>query len=1178
MASIQQFLSRYAAAAMIGLGAFAFGAEPAGQSKPKSERTQSERYAEKTEKAEAERAKAAADEAARQAVLEPTYPVAFADATKAIDQYKAAPGLKIEVFAAEPQLANPVAFTIDHKGRFWVCETWRFDGGGPGNGVYDIRNMYTRLDDDLASKTVEQRQANLDKWNHGDNSGLAVWPDRLRLIEDRNGDGKADYSGVFAEWSQPLDGLASGVITRPNRDGSEDVYVTNIPNLYRLRDTNHDGKADEQEILSTGYGVRYSLLGHDLHGLRWGPDGKLYFSIGDRGLHVKTREGKIIDLPDEGCVLRCDPDGSNLELFARGLRNPQKLVFDNYGNLFTGDNNCDYGDPARWVYIVEGGDTGWRIGYQHLRTPKPTGPWLAEHLTALDGQNTAAYLIPPIAHIGSGPSGCTYYPGTGLPEKYKEHFFLTDFRAGPSSAVHSFALKPKGAGFEMVDRDKLLERMVVTDIEFGPDSAAYVTDWNGSWSKTGKGRIYRIFSPEISQTEQVAQTKKLINDGMFGRDSKELQTLLAHPDQRVRQAAQFELAARGTASVAILNQTAQSGPTQLARIHAIWALGQIGRTEPSALKIIPSLLADSDAEVRAQAAKLIGERKIAAAGDPLLKLLADSNARVRYFAAMSLGKIGDSAAIPAIFKLLSDNADKDTFIRHAGVMALTNLGDADALIAAADDPSPSVRMGVLLAMRRLGRAEIARFLNDPQMPLVIEAARAINDARIEAARPALAAMLNKPFPATAPATSPATTTAAAAAPKTWPEPVVLRALNSNFRLGAAENAQAVARFAARADVSDEMRIEALAMLKEWDKPRGIDRVVGVWWPVPPRDPSIAIDAARPVLGGILTSAPDGVRLAAIELATKIGPAEKDLMFRLVTAPSAASPEVAAAALEAMQTLKDPRLNEAVDAALRSGTGALRVAAIRMLAGRSDGVERLTGLLGAGGTGDQQAVLDALGSIEGAASEQILSSWMDKLLAGQVAPALQLDLVESAEKSKSDAIKEKLKAYDAKKDANDPLDGYRVALIGGDASLGRKIFFERQDVSCLRCHKINGDGGVAGPDLTGVAARHDRSYLLESIINPNRQIAPGFEAVTVKVKAGRNYTGVVKADDDKEVVIDAGDGATIHILKKEIEKRTKGLSPMPQNISQPLSKRDLRNLVEFLASLTTEPTTRTAQRR
>jgi quinoprotein glucose dehydrogenase len=131
--------------------------------------------------------------------------------------------------------------------------------------------------------------------------------------------------------------------------------------------------------------------------------------------------------------------------------------------------------------------------------------------------------------------------------------------------------------------------------------------------------------------------------------------------------------------------------------------------------------------------------------------------------------------------------------------------------------------------------------------------------------------------------------------------------------------------------------------------------------------------------------------------------------------------------------------------------------------------------------------------------------------------------------------------------------------------------ERQDVSCLRCHKLDGQGGVAGPDLTGVASRHPRQYLLESIVNPNAQIAPGFESVTVKMKAGRNYAGVVKGETDAEVVIDAGDGATVHLDKKEVASRTKGLSPMPQDISKTLSKRDVRDLVEFLSSLK-QPTT------
>lgn len=1084
----------------------------------------------------------------------PNYPPAFDEATKDIDKFKIASGLKMTAWAADPQLANPVALWVDDQGRCWVAETFRFDGGGDGWGVYDIRHMYDRLDEDLASKTVDQRLEILKKWNKNDLHTLEEWPDRLRLIQDKDGDGKADQSTIFAEWASPLDGIASGVITRRRDDGTDDVYVANIPDLYLLRDTNNDGVADEQKSLSHGYGVRYSLLGHDLHGLRFGPDGRLYFSIGDRGMHVKTPDGKVLDYPDEGAVLRCDPDGSNLEVFARGLRNPQKLVFDQYGNLFTGDNNCDYGDPARWVYIVEGGDTGWRIGYQHLQTPRPTGPWLAEKLYMPLPDNTAAYINPPVAHIASGPSGCTYYPGVGLPEKYNEHFFLTDFRAGPSSVIHSFALKPKGAGFELVDRDTIVERVVATDIEFGPDCAAYITDWDAQWVKKGKGRIHRLAAPELEKSPLVLETKKLINEGMKSRKSPELATLLGHSDMRVRQAAQFELARRGSESIKTLTDVAKKSENRMARIHALWALGQIDRKSSGALQTVVVLLDDKDDEIRAQSAKVLGEAKIADAYERLIKLLDDPNLRVRYFAALGLGRIGRVEAVPAIAKMLAENADKDVYVRHAGAMALTWINDIGTLNALAKDQSSSVRLGALLAMRNLKKPEIAVFLPDSDPLLITEAARAINDAPIESAQPELAKLLGS---------------------VNLPEPAILRALHANYRLGGADNAVAVARFAARGDAPELMRIEALQELADWSKPRGIDRVTGNWRPLSERDAEIVVKAARPALPGIVTSAPDGVRLSAIKLIEKVGVDDPNVLFDLV-AGKTVNPDVAAAALSAMESRKDPRLSDAIESALTTGKGSLRTKAISFLSTRDDAAVRLEKLLASGSIQDQQAVLTALATIDQPSAKQILSAQLDKLLAGTVAPELQLDLLEAAAKCKSDDLKAKAKAYDEKRKKDDPLSAFSESLVGGDASAGRKIFLERQDVSCLRCHKLDGTGGVAGPDLTGVGSRHERKYLLEAIVNPNAQIAPGFESVTVRVKAGKNYAGVVRSDTEKELIIDAGDGAVVTIDKKEVDSRTKGLSPMPQDIDKTLSKRDVRDLVEFLANLKA-PTTATTQK-
>src|SRR4029434_579873 len=115
-------------------------------------------------------------------------------------------------------------------------------------------------------------------------------------------------------------------------------------------------------------------IGHDLHGMVLGPDGKLYFCMGDRGLNVtKSVDGATVENPESRAVLRCNLAGTGLELFATGLRNPQELRFDQYGNLFTGDNNPDKGDPARWVYVCEGGDRGRRIGYQHGYKPRDGG-------------------------------------------------------------------------------------------------------------------------------------------------------------------------------------------------------------------------------------------------------------------------------------------------------------------------------------------------------------------------------------------------------------------------------------------------------------------------------------------------------------------------------------------------------------------------------------------------------------------------------------------------------------------------------------------------------------------------------------------------------------------------------------------------------------------------------------
>ena len=148
-------------------------------------------------------------------------------------------------------------------------------------------------------------------------------------------------------------------------------------------------------------------------------------------INVKSKEGKEWAETETGSIMRCNPDGTGFEVFATGVRNPQELAFNEFGDLFTGDNNSDSGDKARFMQLVEGGDCGWRMAYQYLND---RGPWNRELLWDDKEGAKAKYIIPPIANISNGPSGLTYNPGTGLSAKYKGHFFLSDFRGGASAS------------------------------------------------------------------------------------------------------------------------------------------------------------------------------------------------------------------------------------------------------------------------------------------------------------------------------------------------------------------------------------------------------------------------------------------------------------------------------------------------------------------------------------------------------------------------------------------------------------------------------------------------------------------------------------------------------------------------------------------------------------------------
>ncbi|WP_165067346.1 PVC-type heme-binding CxxCH protein [Paludisphaera rhizosphaerae] len=1067
------------------------------------------------------------------------------------------PGFKVDLFAAEPNVANIVAFHADEKGRFYVVETFRHS-----DGVTDTRGHMNWLVDDLAARTVSDRVAMYRKFfTLQEFADYRVEHDRIRLVEDRDGDGKADHAEVFADgFNLPETGIGAGVLARKG-----DVYFTCIPDLWMLKDTNGDGKADVRKLLHNGYGVHVGFLGHDLHGLIFGPDGKLYFSIGDRGFNVKTLDGKELAVIDTGSVLRCEPDGTNLEVVATGLRNPQELAFNDSGDLFTVDNNSDGGDKARFVHIVEGGDSGWRIGFQFINKPNARGVWNSEKMWTPEWDGKPAYMIPPIINFADGPSGLTYYPGVGLNDGELGRFYLSDFRgAAATSGVRSFLAKPKGASFELADPRQFLWGLQATDCDFAPDGALYVSDWIKGWDKTGKGRIWRVSDPSAASDPRVAETRKLIAEGFDGRSDEELGRLLSYPDRRVRQEAQFTLADRAKAgrgnAQATLVRVAQGADANHSRFHGVWGIGQVLRGSDDARRrelspVLLALLKDSDADVRAQAARASTEWT-ATPPAAILPLVQDENPRVRLFAMLSLARLAPSAEVVGpIMDRIAAGDGLDPYLRHAAVFALARAAeDAKArerIVARAGDSSVEVRMAVLLTMRRLDDPAVARFLDDAVPAIVLEAARCITE------RPGMEQAIGK--------------LAAMATKANLSEALWRRVLTASEGFGRSEaDPRPLAAIAARSDVPESIRVEALGMLAKWGEPSALHPLTGLWRGESKRSAEPAVAAMTSALPKLVSGSSNKVRSATAAAVAELKVADAGPSLRGLAADVSLPAGSRVEALRALDALKDENLAESVAAAMKDQAGPVRSEGLRILARLEPerAVDEASTVLQSGAASEKQAAFATLGSIPGAKSDAVLAKWLTKLQAGELPPEVRLDLTEAVAKREAAEVKKGLAGYEALRDSKDPLAAYRDALAGGDAERGRQIFREKAEVQCMRCHKVSGDGGEVGPELAGIGRKKGREYVLESIVIPNKQIAQGFETQVIARENGQVVAGIVKSEDEKEVRLVTAEGNTVVIPKSEIEEKARGASAMPEDIIKDLSKPEIRDLVEFLS--TTEP--------
>jgi len=800
-----------------------------------------------------------------------------------VAQLQVPAGFTAKLWAEGSAVANPVAIACDEQDRLYLAQTFRFRI----RGGLDIREHLALYGDDIRCKTLADRRALIAKWTaHFKPGYFTTSAERVSVVEPQ-ADGTGATRIIADGFNDPLDGTAAGILVR---DGT--IHFACSPRVWTI-----SGDGAKRSVHSEGWGVRFGISGHDLHGLVWGPDGRLYGSIGDRGFDVTTREGGKLSVSGRGAVFRSEADGSGMEIVYHGLRNPQELAFDTWGDLITVDNNADIGDLSRVVYCLEGGDSGWSAGWQMLANDgfaKAAGlggrqpcAWLEEGLWKDRFTDQPAWVLPPVGFSTAGPCGLARIPETGWEASWHGRFLVCDYRAGTDSGVRSFGLETDGAGHRVVNEGKFIWGLGATDVAFANDGRLFVSNYLGGWALGERGRIY-VLSHAAQATSAARATAALLAGGMSAHDDDALTRLLAHGDQRVRLSAQRALSARGPAGrIALALVAGNAGAPALARVHAIWGLGQQSAGDAQAFNVLLPLLGDRDARVREQAAKTLGDRRCAAAAPGLVTCLGDDSARVRCFAAIALGRLRHAPAVPALIALARSNADRDAFLRHGAVMGLAGCADPAALAACATDPAPAVRLAALLALRRLGDAGLERFLDDADQLIAAEAVRAVYDLPIPVARARLGRLLGKSW-------------------DTLGEPrarlITLRLIHAAARHGDVAAAAQLAAFAAGDSAPARLRAPALSGLAAWSDPGEIDPVLGLVRPATRRPRLDAAALKEPLLRLVARREQDTLP-AAVALAQQLGfGLDEATLISLLDSPSYA----ASARAEALRQLVDKR--------------------------------------------------------------------------------------------------------------------------------------------------------------------------------------------------------------------------------------------------------------------------------
>ena len=959
-----------------------------------------------------------------------------------------------------------------------------------------------------------------------ESSGLDLWRElrnqtrkcRVRRLEDRDGDGVFEHSVVFADKLVYPMGLAW-------RQG--ELYIADPPNIIVCRDTDGDGRSDQRRKLIGHFG---HVDNGSLHGLIFGPDDRLYMTTGrPDGYKLKRLDGSILS-GTTGALIRTNVDGTDPRVIARGFSNLVEACWMPGGQIV---------GTVNWFQHPAG---GLRDALVHL-TPGGRYPrWgdLGGTSLPVTGKMLPSITIDPAVAF----SGMVRYEGSAFGKTYRDNLFSAQFN---TRRIGRHILRPDGSTFASQDSIFVAADdpdFHPSDVLIDPDGSLLIVD-TGGWyvQHCPTGKIRHSKAPGGLWRVRKKTAPRLVDPFglkiMWARlSADELAEKLTDQRHVVRTRAREALVVMGRSAVATLRHSVQKNS---GAEPALWALSRI--EDNSALAARIEALSHTNPRIVTLAARTFVSRPAQDVGDALAALLSHDDAAVRFGAAESLAEVGGSSAVRSAALALRSPNHIDTFEFHNLAMILFRHADTDSLKQLLQDPSPRVRRAALVLLdhsphNALSASQVVAAAADADLKLRFEAQVILkrHKAWANEAAPLVAGLANA---------------------KSWSQnqrqqlidyAIVFR---QNRRI-----AQIFAEALRRSDLKSSDRVPLIRAVGRVDRANLPD----VW-----RDAlSICVADQNPT-----------VRHAAIDTIGSIGLSDYDKSLAAMSTDDSESVVIRIAALRAIIS-RNPKLSDLtvkmlVDRLALNHAAGERLAAIAVLRQAKMSSDSAISVLEAVSKDPLIAPADMIEIYRrqpsASLAEQMAGYLVKAMKQGwSIPPSVVKQIVDQIPLSRRAAIQKQLTPLrDVLKVQTKRLASYQEALKGGDVVRGKALFFGK--ATCVACHRIGGDGGIIGPDLTRIGMIRSSRDLLESIVLPSSTFAQRYESYLLHTRDGRSLMGIIADRSDGALTLRDAAGNETRVAEGEIEKLKRiKTSIMPEALVHLMTKPELADLIAYLSSV------------